>query len=174
MRVDSGSLPRIYLAGPDVFFEKGLKIAWERKGFLATLGLEGVFPLDAQDETKSFSKEASSIFNTNRELIDSCEAVLANLTPFRGPSADVGTVWEIGYACGQRKPVAAYSDDLSVYRDKVFRHGWSSAPGETRDRDGNEIEDFAGIDNLMITESVIAICPTFEEAAITLKRRLVG
>ena len=95
--------------------------------------------------------------------------MLANVTPFRGPSADVGTVWEIGYACGQGKPVVAYTEDLSIYQDKVFRGGWSGAPGETKDKDGNEIEDFGGIDNLMITQSVIAICATFEEAATALR-----
>ena len=172
MRAALKSLPRIYLAGPDVFFPEGPKIARERKTLLAALGMEGVFPLDSQDEEESFSKNAFAIFKTNRELIDSCQAVLANVTPFRGPSADVGTVWEIGYACGQGKPVVAYTQDLSVYQDKVFRGGWSGAPGEARDRDGNEIEDFGGIDNLMITQSVIAICTTFEEAATALKRFL--
>ena len=64
----------------------------------------------------------------DRRLIDSCRALLANVTPFRGPSADVGTAWEMGYASGQGKPVVAYSDDLSVYREKVFRDRWSGAP----------------------------------------------
>jgi nucleoside 2-deoxyribosyltransferase len=166
------SLPRVYLAGPDVFFPEPLKIARKRKDFLSGLGMEGVFPLDSQDEGETFSKSASAIFETNHALIDSCQALLANVTPFRGPSADVGTAWEIGYACGQGKPVVAYSEDLSVYREKVFRGGWSGAPDETLDRDGNEIEDFGGIDNLMLTHSVIAICATFEQAATTLKRSL--
>jgi hypothetical protein len=41
-----------------------------------------------------------------------------------------------------------------------------------RDRNGNEIENFGGIDNLMLTQSVIAIYATFEEAAASLKRFL--
>jgi nucleoside 2-deoxyribosyltransferase len=98
--------------------------------------------------------------------------VLANVTPFRGPSADVGTAWEMGYACGQGKPVVAYTDDFSAYQDKVFRGGWSAALNDARDKDGNEIENFGGIDNLMLTQSVIAICATFEEAAAALKRFL--
>jgi nucleoside 2-deoxyribosyltransferase len=162
-------LPRVYLAGPDVFFPEARNIARKRKDFLAGLGMEGVFPLDSQDEQESFSNNAFAIFKANRGLIDSCQAVLANVTPFRGPSADVGTVWEIGYACGQGKPVVAYTEDLSIYQDKVFRDGWSGAPGETRDKDGNEIEDFGGIDNLMVTQSVIAICATFQEAATALR-----
>jgi nucleoside 2-deoxyribosyltransferase len=170
MRAAHNSLPRVYLAGPDVFFPEPLNIARGQKDFLAALGMEGVFPLDSQEEGKTLSKSAFAIFKTNRELIDSCQALLANVTPFRGPSADVGTVWEIGYACGQQKPVVAYTEDLSVYRDKVFQGGWSFGPNDTRDKGGNEIEDFGDIDNLMLTQSVITICPTFEEAATALRR----
>jgi nucleoside 2-deoxyribosyltransferase len=82
----------------------------------------------------------------------------------------VGTVWEIGYACGQGKAVAAYTANPSHYREKVFRGGWSAGPHETRDKDGHEIEHFGDVDNLMVTQSVIAICPTFEEAATALRR----
>ena len=153
-------------------FANALHLARKRQDFLAGLGMEGVFPLDTQEAGQNLPTDALTIFKTNRELIDSCHAVLANVTPFRGPSADVGTAWEMGYASGQGKPVVAYSDDLSVYRDKVFRGGWSGAPAEARDKNGNEIEDFGGIDNLMLTQSVIAICATFEEAAAALKRFL--
>jgi hypothetical protein len=41
-----------------------------------------------------------------------------------------------------------------------------------RDRNGNEIENFGGIDNLMLTQSVIAIYATFEEAVASLRRFL--
>ena len=172
MPVNLDSIPRVYLAGPDVFFVDALHLARKRQDFLAGLGMEGVFPLDTQQAGQNLPTDAHTIFKANRELIDSCHAVLANVSPFRGPSADVGTAWEMGYASGQGKPVVAYSDDLSVYRDKVFRGGWSSAPAEARDKDGNEIEDFGGTDNLMLTQSVIAICATFEEAAAALKRFL--
>jgi nucleoside 2-deoxyribosyltransferase len=166
------SIPRVYLAGPDVFFPQAFKIATNRKEFLNGLGIEGVFPLDSQKAGQNFPTDANTIFRTNRGLIDSCHALLANVTPFRGPSADVGTAWEMGYASGQGKLVVAYTDDLSLYRERVFRGGWSVAPGDARDKDGNEIENFGGIDNLMLTQSVIAICATFEEAAAALKRFL--
>ena len=160
--------PRVYLAGPDVFFPEALKSATKRKDVLAGLSMEGVFPLDAQDDPSATT--AASIFKANCALIDSCQAVIANITPFRGPSADVGTVWEIGYACGQGKAVAAYTANPSHYREKVFRGGWSAGPLETRDKDGHEIEHFGDVDNLMVTQSVIAICPTFEGAAAALRR----
>ena len=109
MRAALKSLPRVYLAGPDIFFPEAPTIARERKTLLAALGMEGVFPLDSQAQGESFSNTAFAIFQTNRKLIDSCQALLANVAPFRGPSADVGTAWEIGYACGQGKPVVAYT-----------------------------------------------------------------
>ena len=34
----------------------------------------------------------------NEAHIKSCQGLIANLTPFRGPSADVGTVYEVGFA----------------------------------------------------------------------------
>lgn len=170
MRIAPNQSPRVYLAGPEVFLPEPSKIARERKILLAGLGMDGVFPLDSEDAGESLPKSASAIFKTNCGLIDSCHALIANVTPFRGISADVGTAWEIGYACGQSKPVVAYSEDLSVYRNKVFQGGWSGALEDARDSDGNLIEDFGGIDNLMVSESVIAICPTFEEAAGALRR----
>ena len=164
--------PRVYLAGPDVFFPEAFKHAQERKEILAERGMEGVFPLDSEPGGESPPMSASAIFSKNRQLIDSCQAVLANITPFRGPSADVGTAWEIGYACGQGKPVVGYSADLSIYKEKVFQHGWSGAARVLFDREGNQIENFEGVDNLMLTQSVVAICATFAEAAATLQRAL--
>ena len=68
------------------------------------------------------------------------------------------------------KPVVAYSHDLSIYREKVFRHGWSRNLNDPRDTEEHEIENFEGIDNLMITESVVGIFGRFEDAAVALKR----
>jgi nucleoside 2-deoxyribosyltransferase len=163
-------LPRIYLAGPDVFFPEPLRIAEARKTTLADYGLAGIFPLDnAVDPALSPAEMAAAIFRLNRDLIDSCHGVLANITPFRGASLDAGTAWEIGYACGRGKPVVAYTDDPALYPDKVHRTGWSAGAGDARDRNGHDIENFGLVDNLMITESVVAICASFEEAAASLR-----
>ena len=54
---------RVYLAGPDVFFPEALKSATERKDFLAGLNMEGIFPLDAQDDPSAVT--AASIFKAN-------------------------------------------------------------------------------------------------------------
>ena len=165
--------PRIYLAGPDVFFPEAEEIARARKAFLAELGLEGLFPLDNQILAATPAETSAAIFRSNCEMMDSADASLANLEPFRGPSADAGTCFEVGYFFAQRKPVVGYSRDLSQYREKVHAHGWSRQPDAAADRLGHEIEDFEATDNLMITEAVAAILPTFEEAALKL-RDLLG
>ena len=74
-----------------------------------------------------------------------CDAVLANLTPFRGPSADVGTIFELGYARGLGKPVFGYSNELRPYCERC-----GSLTPEGMDADGLHVELFGCVDNLMI------------------------
>ncbi len=51
------------------------------------------------------------ISRANEALILSTDAVIANLTPFRGTSADVGTVYEVGMAKELRKVIVGYTHD---------------------------------------------------------------
>ena len=93
---------RVYLAGPEVFFPatEHQIIVTEKKRILRELGWEGVDPLDTEltfGATESPQRRGFSIYRANRDLMDSCDAVIANLTPFRGISADPGTVFEVGY-----------------------------------------------------------------------------
>jgi nucleoside 2-deoxyribosyltransferase len=164
---------RIYLAGPDVFFPEPLEIAREHRDVLAGFGLEGVFPLDNEVEAGGAPREmAQRIFELNCRLIDSCQGVLANMIPFRGPSMDVGTAWEVGYAYAQGKPIVGYTIDRSDYREKVYEAGWSNEIESERDKLDHAIEHFEVTDNLMITQSVVDVVATIEEAAKLLARRL--
>jgi nucleoside 2-deoxyribosyltransferase len=80
----------------------------------------GLYPADYEVEPAGdLFDYGVRIFIKDRELIDRADGVVADLTPFRGISADVGTVWEIGYARGRGKPVAAYSLDRRTLRDRV-------------------------------------------------------
>ena len=74
--------------------------------------------------------------------MDSCDAVIANLTPFRGISADPGTVFEVGYIIGQGKAAFGFTMDRRHYRER--------AGAADRDELGHSIEDFEMNDNLMI------------------------
>ena len=97
---------RVYLAGPDVFSPKALEIGREKKRICSQYGFEGVYPLDANFDVLSGLVSQVEIghktFDLMVELMDSCDLVIANLTPFREPSMDVGTAVEVGYmySCG--------------------------------------------------------------------------
>ena len=78
---------------------------------------------------------------------------LPNLTPFRGPSADPGTVYEIGLARGLDKPVFGYSTTTAGFTtrsNQVWGPPRRDAHGVWRDRDGLSIEEFDLFDNLMV------------------------
>lgn len=138
---------RIYLAGPEVFFppSEHQAIVAEKKRVLREYGFEGVDPLDTEivfsdDEAKP--DRGQRIYRANRKLMDSCDAIIANLTPFRGISADPGTVFEVGYMIGQGKPAFGFTLDNRHYRER--------AGSTSLDELGHTIEDFEMSDNLMI------------------------
>ncbi|WP_258935444.1 nucleoside 2-deoxyribosyltransferase [Nesterenkonia pannonica] len=98
---------------------------------------------------------ALEISRRNEELVAAADVCLANLTPFRGASADVGTVYELGCAAGMGKHVAAYSNDPRVYRERVVEQGEGAATvrrdaGKLWDSKGVMIEDHEMSDNLML------------------------
>lgn len=74
--------------------------------------------------------------------MDSCDAVIANLTPFRGISADPGTVFEAGYMIGQGKRAFGFTLNSQRYRER--------AGASDLDELGHTIENFEMSDNLMI------------------------
>jgi len=138
---------RIYLAGPEVFFpaSEHQAIVAEKKRLLMAAELEGVDPLDTDlnlDPNLSKRERGFQIYRANRELMDSCDGIIANLTPFRGSSADPGTVFEVGYMIGQGKPAVGFTVDGRRYFERA-----GNVPEDER---GHVIEDFDLGDNLMI------------------------
>lgn len=138
--------PRLYLAGPDVFLPDPLAHAVAQKRICGLLGLTGISPLDPLDaEPPAWLAlpEAHRIARRNEAHIRSAHAILANITPFRGPSADSGTVYEIGFGRALGLPVFAYTAAMDDYATRI-------QPGATHDGDGLSIEDFGLAENLMI------------------------
>jgi nucleoside 2-deoxyribosyltransferase len=88
-------------------------------------------------------------------MMDACDAVIANLTPFRGPGADAGTVYELGYMAARSKYCLGYSNDPTAYADRVRRFtDVSSCDGRLVDADGLTVEDFGHNDNLMMIHAL--------------------
>lgn len=117
-----GRCPRIYLAGPDVFFPDARRIFDTLKAQCERLGLEGVEPSDGGIGAGfhgSDDEMAQRIYDGNMALIRGADGVIANLVNFRGHEPDSGTVFEVGVAIALGKPVVAYGVAEGTYADRI-------------------------------------------------------
>ena len=87
--------------------------------------------------------------------MQTCDLAIANCTPFRGVSMDVGTAFEVGYMRALDRPVLGYTNTPLDLSDR-------SAMGRTRidlpfdsDADGVDIENFGLAENLMIEIAIM-------------------
>lgn len=165
-------MPSIYLAGPEVFHPEAMALGRAKQALCRALGFEGLYPLDGDIPAGDLSPPelALAIYRANVGLIRQADLVIANLTPFRGPGADAGTVFEVGFALGLGKRVLGYRNVADSYLDRV--RTWNIVPltrdsaGHATDRDGLMVEDFGLGDNLMIDGSLIeGGIPVIEHAA---------
>ncbi len=149
--------PRIYLAGPDVFLPEPEAWAEQKKAICARHGLTGISPFDPlADQPKAWSAlpEWHAIGLKNEAHIAGADAVIANLTPFRGPSADAGTVFEVGFMRALGRPVFGYATTARPFTDRTL--DWMGpAGGPERDAEGLQVERFGLFDNLMIVVGIV-------------------
>jgi nucleoside 2-deoxyribosyltransferase len=145
---------KIYLAGPDVFLHDAVDIGRRKVELCARHGLTGLYPLD---NTVDLTAQDVSlrIFRGNETMMIAADAIIANLTPFRGPGADAGTVYELGYMAGRGKLCLGYSNDPSCYADRVRKFtAVTSRDGRLVDARGLTVEDFGLADNLMMIHAL--------------------
>ena len=131
---------RIYLAGPEVFLPDARAVGAAKKALCARMGHEGVFPLDEDgpEEWRAIAARCES-------MIRRCDALVANLSPFRGTGADPGTVYELGFARALGLPVRGYTADARELKDRVAPCPHAMA-----------IEDFGLAENLMLEGAIAA------------------
>lgn len=152
--------PRVYLAGPEVFLPNPLAIGAAKRAICAAHGLEGVYPLDQALDLEGLSPERAglTIYAANRDCMDGCDLLIANMTPFRGPSMDVGTAFEMGYMRGRGCPVFGYSNSAVPFVDRTRAQVGDletrADDGRLADPQGIEVEDFGLVDNLMLAGAV--------------------
>jgi nucleoside 2-deoxyribosyltransferase len=150
------SAKRVYLAGPEVFLKNAKEVGEQKKALCKRYGFEGVFPLDNEVVTrgKTPREVGLCISNVNEALIKNCDIVVANLTPFRGPSADVGTAYEIGFAHALGKKIFAYTNIAVPFTERIIKalNGEvnRSQDGRLRDFKGMFVEENDLVDNLML------------------------
>ena len=150
------TLRGIYLAGPDVFFPNAIDVLAAKKALCARYGCLGLPPLDVELSAKG-KPTSVSIFARNLALMRRADLIIANLTPFRGISADPGTVFELGWFHGAGKPVYGYSNAAAPFETRVaaaFAPIADGPAGRQIANDGMTIEGFGLGDNLMIDEAL--------------------
>ncbi len=144
--------PRVYLAGPDVFLPEPRRRGDALRRICAAHGLDGVFPLDPLPGGPAAGTDPHAIARHNEAHIRRCDALIANLTPFRGPGADNGTAYEVGFARALGRPVFAWSTSEADYLQRCRAlPGTALRDGTWCDAEGLEVEAFGLGDNLMIS-----------------------
>jgi nucleoside 2-deoxyribosyltransferase len=145
---------RIYLAGPDVFLPDAVDIGRRKKDICAAHGLSGLYPLDNAID-RSAGDISLDIFKGCEAMMDAADAIIANLTPFRGPGADPGTAYELGYMAARGKFCLGYSNDPTIYAERVrLLTERRSQDGRLVDAEGLTVEDFGLSDNLMMIHAL--------------------
>lgn len=153
---------RIYLAGPEVFRADAVAEGARLKAICTGYEIDGLFPLDAAPGHAPV--DAATIRANCIALLETADAVVANISPFRGEHMDPGTAWEIGYAEARGIPVYVWSRERLPLIDRV---GWlkdAGPGGKPRCRDGYEVEDFDRTENLMILPDGRWVYPDAETA----------
>ncbi len=164
----TGRHPRAYLAGPEVFLADKVEVFAAKTDMCRRFGIEPVPPLDAGRVETAETRLSRRIYLRNRVLMDGADLIIANLSPYRGVSADAGTVFELGYGLGLGLPVFGYSNDPRDFFTRVEEFaGPTSIGGDGRayGTDGYAFEDFGLGDNLMIDETLELFGGLFRPAA---------
>jgi nucleoside 2-deoxyribosyltransferase len=149
---------RVYLAGPDVFLPDPAAWLARKKAICARQGLAAVTPLDplpSEPAAWSVLPEWRRIALRNEAHIRGSDAVIANLTPFRGPSADPGTVYEVGFMRALGRPVFGYATTAVLFTERTLDCLGLSREGIVSDGEGMSIEAFGLFDNLMIAGGIV-------------------
>jgi nucleoside 2-deoxyribosyltransferase len=175
--------PRIYIAGPDIYHPQNLEIAESKKSICARYGLDAVLATDFLAGVQFVGKaaDAAPLFRERLKIIRGCDALIADMTPFRGPGMDPACALEMGIMAGLDRPVVGYTLDPTPYADRMSRLHVEIDESLTRvgprlvAPSGMVIEDFSLPDAVMTAGAALArgvpIAPDFE-SAVRWARRL--
>ena len=144
---------RVYLAGPDVFLPDAGAVAAAKVAICARYGLEGRAPGSGGLDLAGMAAGAAwrAIYRSCVAMMDECDLVVANLTPFRGASADSGTLVELGWFLGRGRPAFGYSNCAAGFAERSRRQVAAAADPVA----GLSVEGFGLADNLMVEGALV-------------------
>ncbi|MFT3733279.1 MAG: nucleoside 2-deoxyribosyltransferase [Hyphomicrobium sp.] len=149
---------QIYLAGPEVFLPGfGRAVFDGKKAMCAEFGFDGVSPMDGELNVEGMSsfEQGLAIYGGNLAHMNRCDAIIANMTPFRSVSMDPGTAFEMGYMAALGRPVLGYTHVTAPFHhrsSRYYEHGRDDLL-ETYSV-GTSVERFDMPDNLMMVGAV--------------------
>ncbi len=141
-------LKTLYLSGPDRLYPDPDELIARKRALCASADLAARLAGDEVNlSAKAGELKAREISAGALANLRACDAVVANLTPWRGPACDPATAFEVGFASALGKPVLAYlnieDEEDADYRGRV--EAWLGAmpdgTGVWRDANGCEVED---------------------------------
>lgn len=150
---------KIYLAGPEVFLANA-RAQLDRKAALArAAGFVPLSPGDLQVPPAPTKRDYGlAIYDVNEAMMHEADGIIANLTPWRGISADAGTVYELGFMSALGKACYAYTNVAAGHFQRTAAHyggRYAADPaGKLRGPDGLAMEDYDMMDNLMLPGGV--------------------
>lgn len=166
--------PKIYLAGPIVFYADPAATFDVMKDICARHGLEGCAPIDNQMGLEGVDAGEDlmiKIAEADFDLMDKCDAGIFCLDPFRRcPEMDPGTAVEIGYMKAQGKIMTGWSVDGRLYPEKVKeflkncydedleeteKNKSGATSGSLRDSEGMLVHSAGMIQNLMTEGGIV-------------------
>ncbi|MGO4838189.1 nucleoside 2-deoxyribosyltransferase, partial [Rhizobiaceae sp. 2RAB30] len=101
---------KVYLAGPEVFLPNARAVLDEKIEMTRRYGFTPVSPGDLEiPQTETRKARGLAISAVDERLMSSADFIIANLTPFRGIAADVGTAYELGFMRARGCPAYAFT-----------------------------------------------------------------
>lgn len=141
----------IYIAGPAVFNPDFGNAYYDKvRDIMKPHGVVPLIPIDNKLENPT----GFLIRQKNVEMIQKCDAIIADLSPFRSLEPDCGTAFEVGYAAALGKKILTFTTDKRTMVEKY---------NGKEDKDGLHVEDFGLPFNLMLADNTPAFS-SFKEA----------
>lgn len=148
----------VYLAGPSVFYADVMAISAQLKADCEQLGMMPLYPLDneIQSDHLTAAEIAQAIAQANIRMIQQADAIIADISCFRGTAMDVGTAFEIGMAVQRGIPVVSYTDaPRPDYLSRV-----RAADAAVTEQDGVWRDATGMIENFGLQENLMVACTT--------------
>lgn len=147
----------VYLSGPDVLHPGAVGLMAQKQALCSAAGYAPLTPdpeaLLGEDQTEVVARQ---IYAERLTRLKAADAVIVDLSPFRGPNCDPATAFEAGVMAGLAKPVFAYmnvrteEDAELLARIGDYEGAAGGDDGVWRDSSGYLIEDYGLPENLML------------------------